>query len=36
LLHVFQHPDHHVAAALDHAKHRWFFGCQGTPAACAL
>src|SRR3954467_9062849 len=35
-LDIGQHPDHHLAAALDHAEDRWLFLLQGTAATAAL
>src|SRR3954471_3271639 len=36
LLDIGQHPDHHLAAALDHAEDRWLLLLQGAAPAAAL
>src|SRR3954470_5174478 len=36
LLDIGQHPDHHLAAALDHAEDRWLLLLQGAATAAAL
>src|SRR3954465_10978569 len=36
LLNIGQHPDHDLAAALDHAEDRWLFLLQGTATTAAL
>src|SRR3954464_860256 len=36
LLDMGQHPDHHLAAALDHAEDRWLLLLQGAATAAAL